>query len=70
MEIRKQMEKQTIKIKLSGQDGNALSILARCLKAMQKAGCTGSEIEEFKKEATAGDYDHLLRTVTEWFDVE
>jgi len=28
------------------------------------------EWKVFESEATAGDYDHLLRTVMEWFSVE
>jgi len=49
-------------------DGNAFSILGACSKAMKRAG-RYDEWSEFHTEATAGDYDHLLRTVMEWFDV-
>ena len=26
--------------------------------------------DEFQKEATAGDYNHLLATIMDWFDVD
>jgi hypothetical protein len=28
------------------------------------------EIEEYMDEATSGDYDHLLRVIMKWFEVE
>lgn len=57
-------------IKLVGEDGNAFAILARCRKAMRRAGISKEQQDEFTREATSGDYDHLLQTVIKWFDVE
>ena len=57
-------------VRLVGQDGNAFSILARCMSAGRKAGYTKDQLTEFHKEATSGDYDHLLCVVTEWFNDE
>lgn len=51
-----------IKVKLVGEDGNAFFILNRCLQAMKRAGLSEEERQEFQKEATAGNYDHLLST--------
>lgn len=59
-----------IKVKLVGEDGNAFFILNRCLQAMKRAGLSEEERQEFQKEATAGNYDHLLATCIEWFDIE
>jgi hypothetical protein len=63
------MPKTDVFVQLAGEDGNAFSILARCRKALRKAGISKEEIEEFDKEATSGDYDHLLRTVMDWMEV-
>ena len=57
-------------IQLIGLDGNAFSILGRCRTAMKQARLPESEINEFTKEATSGDYNHLLATCVEWFNVE
>ena len=57
-------------IQLIGLDGNAFSILGRCRTAMKRARLPESEINEFTKEATSGDYNHLLATCVEWFNVE
>lgn len=49
-------------------DGNAFAILGAAQSAMRKAGRT-SEWDSILAEATAGDYDHLLRTMMKHFDV-
>jgi hypothetical protein len=58
-----------ITVKLAGKDGNAFSVVGRCLTACKKAGLSDEEIARFRNEAFAGDYDHLLRTCINWFDV-
>ena len=58
-----------ITIQLIGQNGNAFNILGICLRAMRQAGLSKEERDAFQKEATSGDYNHLLITCTEWFDV-
>ncbi len=60
----------SIEVKLVGEDGNAFAILGRVSKAMRRGGVEKSEIDEFMKEATSGDYDHLLQTCMEWVEVE
>ena len=59
-----------IKIKLVGCDGNAFSILGRCFAAIRSSGLSKTELDEFKKQATSGDYNNLLSTCLEWFYVE
>jgi hypothetical protein len=54
------------RVRLVGKDGNASFILARVIEALKKAGATEAERAEFLKQATAGDYGHLLRTCMEW----
>jgi hypothetical protein len=59
-----------IRVPLVGHDGNAFAILGRCQLPMGAAGLDASVQSEFASEATAGNYDHLLRTVMQWFAVE
>ena len=58
-----------VKVQLVGEDGNALFILGKVRAALQKAGVSKVDIEEFTEEATAGDYNDLLMTVMEWVEV-
>jgi hypothetical protein len=58
-----------INIQLVGQDGNAYSILGRCTDALKRNGLR-DQVEAFRKEATSGDYDNVLRTVMAWFSVD
>jgi ABC-type sugar transport system substrate-binding protein len=58
-----------ITIVLTGEDGNAFSILARCHRALKRAGLH-EEVPVFTEEATSDDYNHLLRTVMQWFSWE
>ena len=57
-----------VKVKLVGEDGNAFAILGRVAQALRKAG-HGEYVSEFRKEATAGDYDHLLAVACKWVNV-
>ena len=59
-----------ITVKLVGENGNAFNILGICLRAMRRAGLSQEERDAFQKEATSGNYDHLLATCMEWFEVE
>ena len=59
-----------ITVELIGQDSNAFNLLGICRRAMKQADLPQSEIEAFTTEATSSDYNHLLITCTEWFNVE
>jgi len=48
-------------VQLSGEDGNAFAILGRVKRAIMRSNHP-ELAEAFIKEATAGDYDHLLCT--------
>ena len=54
---------------LVGQDGNTFNILGRARRALRDAG-RGDEWTTFEAEATSGNYDHLLVTAMDWFEVE
>jgi len=57
------------KIKLTGTDGNAFSILGIARRAAKSAGWTSIQIEDMMKEAMSGDYNNLIGTVSKYFDV-
>ena len=59
-----------VKVDLVGQDGNGFIIVARVRKALKAAQIAPEAIEEFTKEATSGDYDHLLQTVMQTVTVK
>lgn len=62
------MTKTTIKVKLTGTDGNAFAIIGAVRKALKRGG-HGDLVEEFTKEATSGDYDHVLQTCMKYVEV-
>ena len=71
MEEKKIELRQTgIKVRLINEDGNAFHILGQVRAALRRAGESQEFIEAFTKEATSGDYNHLLATVTEVVEVE
>ena len=55
-----------VQVDLIGEDGNAFAILGRVSRAMRRAGVSKAERDAFMKEATSGDYNHLLATVMRW----
>ena len=56
-------------LKMVGEDGNAFSILGRARATLRRNGMA-DRIEEFTKSATSGDYQQLIATCCEWFDVQ
>jgi hypothetical protein len=61
--------KTNIRVKLVGEDGNAFAILARVRSALRRGG-RADLVEPFTKEATSGNYTHLLATVMEYVEVD
>lgn len=55
-------------VPLSGEDGNAFAIIGRASKAMRRAGIAAGVIDQFQREATSGNYDHLLQTVMKYVE--
>lgn len=58
-----------IEVDLVGGNGNAFAVLGAMLKALKKGNVPQEEIEEFKTQAMAGDYDYLLQTCMAWVTV-
>ena len=56
-------------VKLVGEDGNAFNIIACCRRAWRRAGNGMDEWEAIQAEMMSGDYNHLLRVATKYFDV-
>ena len=54
------------KLSIVGHDGNAFSLLG---EARRVAKANGMDWAPILKEATAGDYDHLLQTLMKYFEV-
>ena len=61
------MSKPTLR--LIGEDGNVFFILGKAVREACRAGWDEEKIEQFKKEAMSGDYDHALQTCMEYFEV-
>ena len=57
-------------VKLTGQDGNAFSIMGRVKKALKHAGADKEYIDKYLNAATSGDYDNLLVVSMEYVNVE
>ena len=65
------MEDMKIKpeLQLVGEDGNPFFIVGRARGVLLENGYSQEQIAEFTSEATSGDYDHVVQTCMEWFDV-
>lgn len=59
-----------ITVKLVGTDGNAFAVMSRIFRALRSNNISENEIKLFMNEATAGDYDNLLRVCMMWVNVE
>ena len=58
-----------VKVKLTGEDGNAFAIMGKIIKALRNADVPEDEIEQYITDSQSGDYDNLLRTAMKWVDV-
>ena len=57
-------------VKLTGEDGNAFSIMGRIKQALRRAGADKEYVDEYLSKATAGNYDNLLVVSMGYVDVE
>lgn len=55
---------------LAGPEGNAFVILGRVQGALKHAGVGEDEVQEFREEATSGDFNNLLAVVRRWVTVK
>lgn len=63
------MPKYNIEVQLTGEDGNAYSIMGKVSRALKSAGATKEEQDQYMNESMSGDYDNLLRVATQWVEV-
>ena len=63
------MAKYNVTVPLSEIDGNAFSIMATVSRALGRAGADKKILDEYFREATSGDYHHLIATTMEWVEV-
>lgn len=68
--MRELEDRPKVYVRLVGQDGNAFSIIGRCIQAMRRAHWEEDEIAEFRDEATSGDYHHVLQTAMKYCEEE
>ena len=63
------MPKTNVHVNLVGEDGNSHSSMGRVKKALQRAG--HKELaEQYIRDATSGDYDHLLQVTMEYVETD
>ena len=55
-----------VRVKLVGEDGNVFFILGRVSGEMKRERVSEAEQKAFMDEAMSDDYEHALRTVTQW----
>ena len=59
-----------VKIRLSGEDGNAFAIMARAKQAARRAGVSSDDIKDYLDKATAGDYNDLIQVTLKWWNCD
>lgn len=57
-------------VKLIGEDGNAFFILGKVMDIMKRANVDKETIDAYYKEATSGDYSHLLATTAKYVRIK
>jgi hypothetical protein len=62
--IKSKVKKRTLEIDLTGEQGNAFYLLG---VAKNLASQLHLDYAEIKKEMTASDYDHLVKTFDSYF---
>ena len=58
-----------IKVRLTGNDGNAFAVMGKVKTALRKAKVSNEEIDLYLKESMSGDYNNLLATAMNWVEV-
>ena len=56
---------QKVKLKLAGLDGNAFVLLGKWASAARQQGWSKEDIDCVCQDAMSGDYEHLIRVLSE-----
>lgn len=56
-------------VKLIGADGNAFAIINACRRAGRKAGFSQEKLSKMVEEMMSGDYNNVLVTAMNYFEV-
>jgi hypothetical protein len=65
-----QVKYPEIEVQLTGNDGNAYSIMGAVSKALKLAKVNQLEIDQYINRSTSGDYDNLLRVAASFVTVK
>ena len=63
-------ENQKPTVKLVGEDGNIFFIMAKCTKALTKAGQHEKGFELVARVQLSKSYDEALRVIMDYVDIE
>lgn len=58
------------RVRMQLPSGSDLTILNTVIREMRRQGLSNREIEEYRRVATSGDYDNLLRVTMEYIEDE
>ena len=58
-----------IKVKLIDEDGNAFHILGKVVNALKRNKYSKEFVDEYYKQATSKDYNHLLCVTSEVVEI-
>jgi hypothetical protein len=56
-------------VDLGDCDGNAYSIIGRCIRTARRAGLNDEQIRPFVDQARSGTYDEMFRACMEYFEI-
>ena len=62
-------ESESPKYSLIGIDGNAFSVMGYVAKCMKQEHMSYEEIDNYRKDAMSGDYNHLLMVSVEMIEM-
>ena len=57
-----------VRVDLTGPHGHAFNVLGKATAALRAAGAPQADLDAYLKEATSGDYEHLLEVTRRWVD--
>ena len=58
------------KCKLIGEDGNVFNLIGKASKVLKKEGMSKESLEMSEKCFRAENYDHVLRIIMEYVNIE